>query len=1232
MTTPSHVRELFDLPDQVRKGDFVLKLSEGIERPQETAATYVATPAIVESLDRALRLVGSALKDGRSQAAFIHGSFGSGKSHFMALLSHLLAGQEDAWRLPELHVLRERHTFVGKKKLLELQFHMLGKDNIESAIFAGYIEFVRKHHSDATIPGLFADEQLFADAGRMLDELGDAKFFAPMNEGAAPSAGWGKVTNAWTRARFEESARSTDPKEREKLFSALVKTRFKSYAQESRAFDDIDSGLGTLARHAKDLGYDGVVLFLDELILWLAHRASESAWLHNQVQKMDKLVEAQDAARPIPIVSFIARQRSLVDMVGSQHTGLETARLADSLKHSEGRYDKIALEDRNLPAILEKRVLKPKDEGAKKTLDDAFDKMKRGSGGSWQTLLGHEDAAAFRKLYPFSPALVEALVALSNSLQRERTAIKLLMELLVDHVEDLPLGDVVGVGDLFDVLAGADDPADGVMKARFEAAKQTYRTQFLPMLQETHQTNTAQRCQRLRGDHSVLLGCANCPEKACRLDNRLIKTLIVAALVPEVAVLKDMTAGKLAQLNHGSIRLPIPGAEAANVATKLRKWAASIGQLHVGQQSDPTVRLVLEGVDLGPILQQARELDTPGARQKVIRDMLFGAMGVDPAADYGKDTVVGWRGTKRVGHVRFGNVRKLGPDQLRCPEDHDWRLIVDYPFDDEGFGPSADLAVLDEFTSTGTGSWTLVWLPSFFSKSITELLGDLVILEYLLETTETKRRAVAHLSVENQSRALLDLDNLRNQKRARLNGVLAQAYGLATAKEGDLDPSLRIDKHLHLLKPGAHFQAPSAAALADALEQYVPALLETRHPRHPCFDAPLTSQRVARIVERFGEIIDAEHKRIPADKALVAELRGSLGELGLVRVTEGAVHLLEDKTLQDLERRRAQKAVDAPTAGELRRWVDEGQKMGLQIEALDVVVRCYARWSARTLVRGGKPFEVKSGQEIPDDVVLEKPELPTHADWTKAFDAAGAALGFSLPGKALHADNLKRFEAGIRNELPRAKLDAAAKLPGVLRERLVALDQPADADRRRTAKSADLLCAALDQKSGLGQVQALAAFVFEGTSAKAVGASLRTAVDTVIALEDALVFGVFAQLQARREEIEGAPELVARVAQALRQDELNEALVPRLRALAVEGQRLLAPKPNLAGVAVSTGSATSTSQTKTTAAGFSYQSLQGSTRDEAIASLRLALEALGALPATASVKLEGTLTLPGKSE
>ena len=40
------------------------------------------------------------------------------------------------------------------------------------------------------------------------------------------------------------------------------------------------------------------------------------------------------------------------------------------------------------------------------------------------------------------------------------------------------------VGDLYDVLAGGEDSADGVMKSRFESAKQMYTYRFLPVLQE----------------------------------------------------------------------------------------------------------------------------------------------------------------------------------------------------------------------------------------------------------------------------------------------------------------------------------------------------------------------------------------------------------------------------------------------------------------------------------------------------------------------------------------------------------------------------------------------------------------------------------------------------------------------------------------------------------------------------------------------------------------------------
>ncbi|MEP7124754.1 MAG: hypothetical protein ABJE95_27750 [Byssovorax sp.] len=1234
-TEPTRVRDLFELPDQVRKGDFVLKLTEGIANARETATTYVVTKALVDSFDRALRLVGSALRDGRSQAAYLHGSFGSGKSHFMALLTLLLDGREEAWRIPELHALREASGFIGKKKLLQLHFHMVGQDSIEAAVFGRYVEHVRRSHPDATIPGLFADEKLFADATRMLDELGDAKFFGPMNEGAAPAsgmAGWGKISNVtvWSRERFTEAAESTDPRVREQLFSALVKTRFKAYAQESRAYVDLDSGLGTMARHAKGLGYDGIVLFLDELILWLAHRAGEAAWLHNETQKMVKLVEAQEAQRPIPIVSFIARQRNLAEMVGAQYAGAETARLNDSLKHWEGRYDLIALEDRDLPAILEKRVLKHKNEDSRRLLDEAFEKLKRASGASWQTLLGRDDAAAFRSLYPFSPVLVEALVALSNSLQRERTAIKLLLEILVEHIEDLRLGDVVGVGDLFDVLSGGDDPADGVMKARFEAAKQIYRYQFLPMIQEGNGTTTPDRCQRLRPGHPVRLGCSNCPEKACRLDNRLIKTLLIAALVPEIAVFKEVTASKLAQLNHGTLRVPIPGAEATIVAQKLRTWGSTVGQLHVGSQSDPVVRLVLEGVDLTPILQQAREHDTAGGRQRVIRDLLFEAMGMDKVADWGVDSQPVWRGTKRRGHLRFGNVRKLGDDQLLCQVDHDWRLIVDYPFDEKDFGPNDDLRVLDELVERTQGTWTLVWLPSFFSRTMNDQLGELVVLEHILESKETERQAVAHLSVENQARALLDLRNLRSQKTSRLVNALEQAYGLSRPREGDLDPGNSVENHLRLLMPGAQLQPGLAANLVSALEAYIPALLAARYPRHPHFAPSLTNQRITRLVEKFGEIIDADDKRIAADKDLIKEMSGTLSELGLVRVTETAVHLVEDRTLQELEKRRSQKSADAPTVGQLRSWIDETKKMGLQPDALDLVVRCYGRWAARTLVREGKPYEPKAGQEMPDYVVLEKPPLPGHADWARALVVVGDTFGVALPGKALHADNLKRFEALLADKLA-AAVGPAAKLPVALRGRLVALGEPETSPRLLTAITADRLCASLSRKGGLEQVNLLAVATFD-TSARAVGKSLASVVEAVRVLDDPLVFGVFGQLQARGLDLVGASAVSASVALALRQDEVNEALAPRLRALAEEGQRLLTP-PVVIGFHKSSGVGGGSAGGEVPQP-LLQRPLHAHGRAEILASLRALLSEVEAALDTAGddPTLSGVVTLTGKKK
>src|SRR3712207_6906206 len=60
--------------------------------------------------------------------------------------------------------------------------------------------------------------------------------------------------------------------------------------------------------HAKGLGYDAVVLFLDELVLWLAFSVQDRQFFRRESQKLTKLVESAVGSRAVPLVSFVARR------------------------------------------------------------------------------------------------------------------------------------------------------------------------------------------------------------------------------------------------------------------------------------------------------------------------------------------------------------------------------------------------------------------------------------------------------------------------------------------------------------------------------------------------------------------------------------------------------------------------------------------------------------------------------------------------------------------------------------------------------------------------------------------------------------------------------------------------------------------------------------------------------------------------------------------------------------
>src|SRR5712691_10618253 len=180
------IKELIDIPEHVQRGDFVLRLSEGVNRAEETLREYVVTPELKACFDNALSFVSSALHSRTSKASYLHGSFGSGKSHFMAVLHLILQGNLAARGIPELAPVISKHNeWMQGKKFLLVPYHMIDSYDMESGILGGYVDFIRRAQAHAPIPGVYLAEGLFRDAQALRARMGDERFFATLSEGGS---------------------------------------------------------------------------------------------------------------------------------------------------------------------------------------------------------------------------------------------------------------------------------------------------------------------------------------------------------------------------------------------------------------------------------------------------------------------------------------------------------------------------------------------------------------------------------------------------------------------------------------------------------------------------------------------------------------------------------------------------------------------------------------------------------------------------------------------------------------------------------------------------------------------------------------------------------------------------------------------------------------------------------------------------------------------------------------
>lgn len=1141
------IRELISIPERVHQGDFVLQLTKGVTEPEQTLRDYVVTPQLVDAFSNALGFIQQAVQTASSKAAYLHGSFGSGKSHFMAVLNLLLAGNTQARSIPELADIVARHSWTHGRKFLLVPYHMIGARDMESAILGQYAEFVRKKHPEAPVPGFYLAEGLFKDARELRERMGDAAFFAQLNKGAGgDGGGWGDLESGWDAASFE--AAMLEPphgEERSRLVGDLIAHVFSAYrslAGSGESFVSLDDGLSIMSRHAQALGYDAVILFLDELVLWLASHAADVSFVSREGTKLVKLVEATNAERPVPLISFVARQRDLRDLVGENLAGAVQLQFSDVLKHWEARFHRITLEDRNLPAIAEKRVLRPVDEAARQTLQATFDDVMKMRKDVLDTLLTTTaDREMFRKVYPFSPALVQTLIAVSAALQRERTALKLMLQLLVDRRADLELGQLIPVGDLYDAIAEGDEPFSEGMRLHFDNAKRLYNQRLLPMLERDHGATW----------EAIKLGQAE-PTAARNLRNdaRLLKTLLLGALVPEVESLKGLTAQRLAALNHGTFRSPIPGREAQDVLRKCRDWASEIGEIKITEDQNPVISIQVTGVDIEPILRAAEANDNAGNRRKKIRETLFEQLGIDDSGALFTTYAFLWRGTQREVEVLYENVREMTDDRLRGRSGA-WTVVLDFPFDDANFGSADDLARLGAYR--GGDTQTLVWLPSFLSNKALADLGRLVVLDHILQGERFDSYA-GHLSFVDRVQAKALARNQLDQLRIKLRTQLEVAYGISTEPRDAVNNPLTADQQFQSLDPTLSPRPPVGADFRSAFENLLGQLFAHQYPAHPEFDTEIKPSVIRKVWPEVQKAIESPGQRGFVQDASTRRLvRAVVNPCQLGQM--GETHLLiEPHWRSRFAQSHAREGGGPITVGKLRRWIDTPAPTGLPTELQNLIILAYAASTNRRFTLHGGAI-APTVDSLPDELELKEQALPNEADWETAVHRAASLFGLTL-AQTLNAANVGHLVDEV-TKVAGNKREAVGRLVAQLRDLASRYGLGNECARQQSAESAQALLATLTQAAQGDVVSSLASAPLN-TSEAAVSRTLGQAQGCADALTNGnwQLFDVVRGLQDHRRD--AAAGIMTRLVELLAADEHVIPLKEGLSALERDAMKLLA--------------------------------------------------------------------------
>ncbi len=965
MTT---ITEAFELPraEDIRAMGFVVKLRElepGSEEVAQLARDYVVTPAVEKELPRILDDMKQVFDRGEEYGRFIHGSFGSGKSHFMTMLSLLVEGAPPAWSKfrPLLNAHRDAKVSKGaeaadheawltKAGLLVVRIHMLsvrGKSTgFDRAVYEGF-NAALKRRGKAPFEFLNVDA-IFDEVRREAKEYGDV---------------------VWKRLEAESIVGGREDFEAIAQGSIQAKERFARTWLKYKGRDAADAGidprwsegLKRMAEHAKAQGFGGIVLMIDEFLLWLAEKSGQE--FVAEINNLNVIVDHNTGQRPAPIFVFVARQRNLQEFFPDL---VDESKIHEHLDHHAKRFEVTKLQDVELRHIVRGRVLRAKNADAVKAAVAALSEK---HSKVLPALLAGGDLDYLKDVYPFHPALIEMLVDVTSLMQRERSALRLLYELLVVHYPKLPLGEFLPVGSAFSAIF----PESGV-----EASK---KVELMQDIHHQYYSRLAPAIAKMAEE-----GGAEFNDERRRALDQLVKTVLLAEVSPRLKQ-GGLTIERLVQLNAVDVEGETFRGQVRVAETDLLALSQRVPDLQVaGNGKTALVRYVLGRVSLGEILGRARsKVDNPAQRFKVFWGAIRNALGVANAKgfeDGGKnegDWDLSWRRTRRRGQLKLGNVREMSYDDFAPPEGA-FKILVDYPWDEPGHTVDEDRLRATNVRKKQGLLYTVCWLPRHMSPTELGVLTELAAVRYLLSDAG-QEDLLETLGPQDKSKVLDQAGIRQKTLEGQLDDLLKEVYirhGEFFALISDVDSSRPRE------------------TLAENLEHIAALLMDRRYPQHPTFLAEPKKQDLELLLDwmiKAGE--DGTSVAYDENVGKVLKTLGQPLELTNLGQTKASLRL-DSRYIKDVLQRADQDSVAwTPIADHLR------ETYGFQPLLVDLFLCFLCQRDHRALQDiDGEPVDVRIGMSQTTRIRLQRGKLVGAADWHRLRDLGNQL--FELPRPAAH--------------------------------------------------------------------------------------------------------------------------------------------------------------------------------------------------------------------------------------